>query len=112
MADVTLKFGDIEDYSEARVQDLQGLAQELAEVSLQSEIEYKPKFADAITMWEATEVYLGTQLLDAATGNIAGRVVDAVVGAAVRWAKKKLARNKMSMPQLINIYGPDGRVIK
>jgi len=80
-------------------------------MNLDGEITYRPPTSRTVTWYEVTGIYLGAKALDAATGDVVGKVVDAVFARAVSWAKNRLARGA-GVDQHVVLYGPDGTILK
>jgi len=83
---------------------LEDLIDEFREEGLDGEIAYRPPNRRGVTPWEIVSIYLAGKGLDAATGAVAERLLDALVKRIVRWIKRQ-ERTR----QVVTLYGHDGR---
>ncbi len=107
MATVTLRPGNTRDFEEHELEQLAAAIRDEAGVDV--ELEDREQRGYAVTWWEVMNFLLT---------ETAGHVVDAVLAAAILWAKQRLSRKKQEdpdrrpRPMWVTVYGPDNEVLK
>ena len=89
--------------------------EELKELAhdIQSELEievhfYAPKhLLPGIPFWDVLELWIGAEVVKAATKSI----VEHVVKNFIKWAGKRLKKEEIPRGKSITIYGPDGEIL-
>jgi hypothetical protein len=109
--DVTLRIPGTEILHDEKRERLEELINLIREDGFDGEFAYRPPTGRGITYVEITFIYLGGKLLDAATGQIMDRALKAVIARRVQWVKARTDRGEANRPQLIQLYGPDGKKI-
>jgi len=110
--DITVRIGGTEILTDERRLALETLIGNLRQLDLDGEIAYRPPTGAGVSWYEMTAIYLGAKAVDAATGHVVDRVIDAVLSRAVDWAKARMDNEGTARPQSITLYGPDGKPLK
>ncbi len=110
--DITVRIAGTEILNEDRRLALEALITLFREQDLDGEIVYRPPTGRGISLYEVTAIYIGAKAVDAATGHVVDRVIDAVLSRAIQWAKSRLHKSETGRPQSITLYGPNGEVLK
>jgi hypothetical protein len=108
MTTIRVQPGNALDFEE---DDLEALADAIRATSGGTAVETvsKEQWGRAVTWWEVVDFLLTEG---------AGHVVDAVIGAAIMWARQRLKRKKDAEPDRqprpvwVTLYGPDGGILK
>lgn len=112
VTEITVRIGGTEILTDDRRRALEQLIDQFREERLDGEISYRPPTGRGVTWYEVTLIYIGMKALDAVTGEIASRTIDAVTSRTIGWAKSRLERGETARPQSITLYDADGKVIK
>lgn len=112
--DLTVRIAGTEILNDNRREALEELIEACREVGLDGEISYRPPTGRArgISLWEVTAIYLGGKLVDAATGQLMKSAVENIIKRSTVWARERLRQGDSPRPQKLQIYGPNGEVIK
>jgi hypothetical protein len=70
----------------------------------EGQLDYRPPTGLGVTPWEVVGIYLAGKALDAATGAVAGRLVDALIERIKNWV-----RRQQRPRQVVTLYGRDGK---
>jgi hypothetical protein len=105
MADVVLRPGNDRDFETSDLEALAGAVRD--DTGLDVEVASREQRGYAVTWWEVVDFLLTDG---------AGHAIDAIIGVAVAWARKRLraAKEKTDRPRpvAVRIYGPDGELLK
>jgi len=101
--DFTLRVGDTTRLSPERLEALEELIDDFRDEGLDGEIAYRPPSHRAVTPWEVVGIYLAGKALDAATGAVAERLLDALIDTVKSWVRRQERPH-----QIVTLYGRDG----
>jgi hypothetical protein len=104
--DFTLRIGGTTRLFPERLQALEDLIDDIREEGLDGEIAYRPPTGRGVTPWEVVGIYLAGKALDAATGAIAERLLDALIERIKSWVRRQERPR-----QVVTLYGRDGKLL-
>ncbi len=87
-----------------RLEALEDLVNEFREEGVDGEIAYRPPTGRGATPWEVAAIYLAGKALDAATGAVAERLLEALIEKIKGWVRRQ-ERTR----QVVTLYGRDGK---
>ncbi|MEU7871719.1 hypothetical protein [Dactylosporangium sp. NPDC049140] len=88
------------------------LCADLRDLGIEVAVEEDAATSRAVTWYEVTMIYLGGKILDGVTGGLIDSGVSAVRDRVAAWAKRRQERDPQQRPQVVELYGPDGKLIK
>lgn len=102
--DFTVRIGGTTRLLPGRLEALEDLIDQFRDEGLDGEIAYRPPTSRGVTPWEVAGIYLGGKALDAATGAVAERLLEALLDKIKGWVRRQ-ERTR----QVVTLYGRDGR---
>lgn len=94
-----------------RREAIEELCADLRASGIDATVEQDTTTSRAITWYEVTLIYLGGKILDSVTGGLMDSAVAAVRDRVAAWAKRRQERDEAQRPQVVELYGPDGKLI-
>jgi hypothetical protein len=102
--DFTVRIGGTTRLLPERLEALEDLIEEFREEGLDGGIAYRPPTGRGVTPWEVAAIYLAGKALDAATGAVAERLLEALIDKIKGWVRRQ-ERTR----QVVTLYGRDGK---
>lgn len=108
--DATLRIGPTSRLTPDELEGLESLVDLLRIEGLDGEIAYRPPTGLGVTWWQVTGIWLGLSVADAATGHVVDAILDKVTARVRAWIRAR--RDAGTRPQVVTIYGPDGKPLR